>query len=278
MRASPSPSGGSAPPSVAARRPPQNSAGRAVSSSFRYGLPGDSQWRLHSPFATNQEFFSISSSSRRAASPRRCIPRQATSDGQRPLPNAARRRGGVRQPVAFYSRHPVVVCVSSTVGFEAATRGLPVICFGDASTPSPAVLRTARRLCRLPGACLGDAATRAPDHPCSPTCCAGTRRLAIPGAMRTGTSAHGGIALQHCRAAPGVVQSPTLQPDAWYVEPMGGADRRMRRAAPGKCDALRAARLGSKSRAPQFEGIGWGVAYYGPSHETSRATSASLSA
>ena len=68
---------------------------------------------------------------------------------------------------------------------------------------------------------LGDAATRAPDR----TLLADVLRwYQAPGDTwgyadedleRTAE-----IALQHCRAAPGVVQSPTLQPDAWYVEPM----------------------------------------------------------
>ncbi|MFO1207540.1 MAG: hypothetical protein U1E63_17755 [Burkholderiales bacterium] len=183
-------------------------------------LPGDSQWRLHSPFATVQEFLDFVVQQAHRVAPDACIlvKRHPMDSAHYRMPEGALAITG--NLARFYRRHPVVVCVNSTVGFEAATRGLPVICFGDSFyTESPAVQRTARAgFADCLARALGDAATRAPDR----TLLADVLRwYQAPGDTWGYTDEDlertADIALQHWRAASAM--SRTRRPDPPCAEP-----------------------------------------------------------
>ena len=93
-------------------------------------LPADSQVRLHSPFEGNQALLDFVVQQARRAVPgvRVLVKRHPMDSARYRLPDGARWVGG--NLARFYRLDPLVVCINSTVGFEAATRGVPVICFG----------------------------------------------------------------------------------------------------------------------------------------------------
>lgn len=108
-------------------------------------LPSDSQWLLHSPFTHNQEFLDfVVQQARRVAPDVRVIVKRHPMDSARyRMPEGAHAVAG--NLTRFYRLHPVVVCINSTVGFEAATKGLSVLCFGDSFySESPAIARVER--------------------------------------------------------------------------------------------------------------------------------------
>jgi capsular polysaccharide export protein len=94
-------------------------------------LPGDSQVLLHSPFEGNQQFLDfVAGEVRRIAPGARVLVKRHPMDTCRyRMPPGAASIGG--NLMRFASRHPLFVCVNSTVGFEAAARGMQVICFGE---------------------------------------------------------------------------------------------------------------------------------------------------
>ena len=94
-------------------------------------LPADSQFRLYSPFEDNQAFLDFAVRQARHAVPgvRVLVKRHPMDSAHYRLPEGADWVGG--NLTRFYLRRPLVVCINSTVGFEAATRGVPVICFGQ---------------------------------------------------------------------------------------------------------------------------------------------------
>lgn len=108
-------------------------------------LPGDSQFRLYAPFASNQEFLDfVVGEARRAVPQVRVLVKRHPMDSARyRLPEGARWiSGNLSRLLAL---QPLVVCINSTVGFEAATRGVPVICFGPSFyTESDAVTLAGR--------------------------------------------------------------------------------------------------------------------------------------
>lgn len=93
-------------------------------------LPADSQFRLHSPFDGNQALLDFVVRQARRAVPgvRVLVKRHPMDSARYRLPEGARWVGG--NLARLYRHNPLVVCINSTVGFEAATRGVPVICFG----------------------------------------------------------------------------------------------------------------------------------------------------
>jgi capsular polysaccharide export protein len=93
-------------------------------------LPADSQFRLHSPFEGNQSLLDFVVQQARRAVPgvRVLVKRHPMDSARYRLPDGARWVGG--NLARLYRHNPLVVCINSTVGFEAATRGVPVICFG----------------------------------------------------------------------------------------------------------------------------------------------------
>lgn len=106
-------------------------------------LPSDSQWLLYSPFASNQEFIDFVSAEVQAQAPDAVLlfKRHPMDASRYRLPAAARWVGG--NLARLDGLAPVVVCINSTVGFEALVRGLRVLCFarsfyGDA----PSLVRT----------------------------------------------------------------------------------------------------------------------------------------
>ncbi|HRI17122.1 MAG TPA: hypothetical protein PL196_01240 [Burkholderiaceae bacterium] len=103
-------------------------------------LPADSQFRLHSPFADNQAFLDFVVRQARSAVPhaRVLVKRHPMDSARYRLPEGAQWVAG--NLTRFYRQRPLVVCINSTVGFEAAARGVPVICFGPSFyTASPAI-------------------------------------------------------------------------------------------------------------------------------------------
>ncbi len=94
-------------------------------------LPSDSQLLLHSPFEGNQQFLDfVVGEARRVAPTVQVLVKRHPMDARhyRMPPGAAAVGGNL---LRFAPLHPVVVCVNSTVGFEAAARGLQVLCFGE---------------------------------------------------------------------------------------------------------------------------------------------------
>jgi capsular polysaccharide export protein len=93
-------------------------------------LPADSQVRLYSPFESNQALLDFVVTQARRAVPgvRVLVKRHPMDSARYRLPDGARWVGG--NLARLYHYNPLVVCINSTVGFEAATRGVPVICFG----------------------------------------------------------------------------------------------------------------------------------------------------
>jgi capsular polysaccharide export protein len=94
-------------------------------------LPGDSQLLLHSPFDGNQAFldFVVGQARQVAPSVRVLVKRHPMDTCRYRLPPGADAVGG--NLMRFAGLRPVVVCVNSTVGFEAACRGVQVLCFGE---------------------------------------------------------------------------------------------------------------------------------------------------
>jgi capsular polysaccharide export protein len=93
-------------------------------------LESDSQLVLHSPFSGNQEFLDVVSAEvRRHATGATILVKRHPMDAHRyRLPAGVRWVGG--NLGRFFEADPLVVCVNSTVGFEAAVHGVRVICFG----------------------------------------------------------------------------------------------------------------------------------------------------
>jgi capsular polysaccharide export protein len=94
-------------------------------------LPGDSQLLLHSPFDNNQAFLDFVVDQARRVTPavRVLVKRHPMDTRSYRLPPGADAVGG--NLMRFAGLRPVVVCVNSTVGFEAACRGVQVLCFGE---------------------------------------------------------------------------------------------------------------------------------------------------
>lgn len=93
-------------------------------------LPSDSQLRLYSPFAGIQEFldFVAETAQRVAPQARVLVKRHPMDAAHYRLPAGAQWVGG--NLARFFDVHALLVCVNSNVGFEAAIRGVPVLCFG----------------------------------------------------------------------------------------------------------------------------------------------------
>jgi len=92
-------------------------------------LATDSQLVLHSPFAGNQAFIDFVTEAVRSVLPASPVlfkrhPMDATHYR---LPPGAQLVGG--HLARFHRADPIVVCINSTVGFEALVRGERVICF-----------------------------------------------------------------------------------------------------------------------------------------------------
>ncbi|MBK6863062.1 MAG: hypothetical protein IPG91_05535 [Ideonella sp.] len=100
----------------------------------RCKLPVDSQFRLHSPFADNQAFTDFVVQQARLMAPQLpvLVKRHPMDGAHYRLPPARWVGGNLSR---LYGPGLLVVCINSTVGFEAAARGVPVICFGPSSTP-----------------------------------------------------------------------------------------------------------------------------------------------
>jgi len=92
--------------------------------------PEDSQWRLYSPFESVQNFIDfVAAEVRRVAPGARLLVKRHPMDAHRyAMPAGAVQVVG--NLARFYKDNPIVVVVNSTVGFEAAVRGMRVICFG----------------------------------------------------------------------------------------------------------------------------------------------------
>lgn len=92
-------------------------------------LQTDSQLVLHSPFDDNQQFidFIAEQVAREAPQAVLLFKRHPMDATRYRLPPGARMIGG--NLARFHAARPVVVCVNSTVGFEALVRGERVICF-----------------------------------------------------------------------------------------------------------------------------------------------------
>lgn len=100
-------------------------------------LPGDSQMVLHSPFESNQAFIDFVVAQARSSNPatRVLVKRHPMDSTRYRMPEGANLVGG--NLGRFFARDPVVVCVNSTVGFEAAARGVQVVCFGESFYTDP---------------------------------------------------------------------------------------------------------------------------------------------
>lgn len=108
-------------------------------------LPADSQLRLYSPFPGNQDFLDFVVQQARAEVPgvRVLVKRHPMDSARYRLPEGAQWISG--NLTRYYRLQPVVVCINSTVGFDAAAHGIPVICFGPSFyTASPAVCMARR--------------------------------------------------------------------------------------------------------------------------------------
>jgi capsular polysaccharide export protein len=106
-------------------------------------LPGDSQMVLHSPFESNQAFLDFVVQRARQAVPgvRVLVKRHPMDSTHYRMPEGAAAIGGNLS--RFFVHDPVVVCINSTVGFEAAARGVQVVCFGDSFYTDPAFVTRA---------------------------------------------------------------------------------------------------------------------------------------
>lgn len=93
-------------------------------------LPADSQLHLGSPFPGNQAFldFVVDRVRRVAPGARVLVKRHPMDSASYSMPRGAQAVGGNLE--RFFGLDPVFVCVNSTVGFEAASAGRPVLCFG----------------------------------------------------------------------------------------------------------------------------------------------------
>jgi len=93
-------------------------------------LPADSQLHLGSPFPGNQAFldFVVDHVHRVAPDARVLVKRHPMDSAGYRMPRGAQAVGGNLE--RFFPLEPVFVCVNSTVGFEAASAGRPVLCFG----------------------------------------------------------------------------------------------------------------------------------------------------
>lgn len=108
-------------------------------------LPTDSQFMLHSPFRNNQELIDFVVAETRAVLPTaQVLVKRHPMDVRRyRLPAGAREIRGSLAP--HYASAAFVVCLNSTVGFEAAAQGKTVLCLGDSFyTGHPHVLRPSR--------------------------------------------------------------------------------------------------------------------------------------
>ena len=125
-------------------------------------LPADSQLRLYSPFADNQAFldFVVAQACAQLPGVRVLVKRHPMDSARYRLPVGAQWISGTLS--RWYARRPLVVCINSNAGFEAAVQGAPVICFGPSYyTESPAI-SMARR---ADFAELLASRIRAPDDP-----------------------------------------------------------------------------------------------------------------
>jgi capsular polysaccharide export protein len=93
-------------------------------------LPTDAQMRLASPFDGNQALldFVVAQALHVAPEILILVKRHPMDSASYRLPPGAHAVGGNLN--RFYRYAPVFVCVNSTVGFEAAAAGRPVLCFG----------------------------------------------------------------------------------------------------------------------------------------------------
>jgi capsular polysaccharide export protein len=93
-------------------------------------LASDSQLVLHSPFDSNQAFIDFVSDRVRAVCPQAelVFKRHPMDTRLYRLPAGGRWFGG--NIARLYDHEPIVVCVNSTVGFEALIHGVRVLCFG----------------------------------------------------------------------------------------------------------------------------------------------------
>lgn len=104
-------------------------------------LPGDSQMIMGSPFPDNQTMLEFVVSEARAVMPElRILVKRHPMDstGYRMPPGAEAVGGNLER---LHALEPVFVCVNSTVGFEAAAAGRPVLCFGPSFYTGSAPVR-----------------------------------------------------------------------------------------------------------------------------------------
>lgn len=124
-------------------------------------LQTDSQFVMHSPFPHNQAFIDFVVPRVAAALPgARVLVKRHPMDVRRyRLPPGAEFVEG--NLARFHSRAAMLVCLNSNTGFEAALRGMPVLCFADSFyTACPQILRVERDDF---GAAVTEAATRGND-------------------------------------------------------------------------------------------------------------------
>lgn len=105
-------------------------------------LETDSQFRASSPFADNHAFVDYLLPEILAACPqaRILVKKHPMDAGRYELPRGA---DWVEGPLSrLFARASAVVCINSTVGFEAATHGKRVLCFGESFyTAGPIITR-----------------------------------------------------------------------------------------------------------------------------------------
>lgn len=109
-------------------------------------LQTDSQFVLHSPFHNNQELVDFVVRHVRAELPDAevLVKKHPMDVRSYRLPEGSRLIDG--NLLHYFHRALLVVCVNSTVGFEAASHGKSVICFGDSFyTAHPHILRSTPR-------------------------------------------------------------------------------------------------------------------------------------
>lgn len=108
-------------------------------------LETDSQFRASSPFADNHAFIDYLLPEIRSACPqaRILLKKHPMDPGHYELPAGAQWVHGSLS--RLFSRASAVVCINSNVGYEAATRGKRVLCFGESFyTAGPIVMRVSR--------------------------------------------------------------------------------------------------------------------------------------
>ncbi len=108
-------------------------------------LQTDSQFVMHSPFPHNQGYLDFVVPRITAALPgARVLVKRHPMDVRRyRLPPGAEFVEG--NLARFHSQAAMLVCLNSNTGFEAALRGMPVLCFADSFyTASPQILRVSR--------------------------------------------------------------------------------------------------------------------------------------